>query len=158
MNKSLWILPAHYQKTNARNANKKRAQPERSLQVRVATMLAWMLPPEVPWTAISPGVVNPSDRAKAARMGARLKAQGLHAGWPDLALIFHGRFVGIELKAGSSLSPVQRAVHQQITIAGGVVRTCRSEEEVVEFLDVLGVPRRNVRLSPAERASAVTQL
>lgn len=149
----LWSKPAHYRKTNTQSANKKRAQPERSLQIRVATMLSWMLPPEVPWTAISPGVINPADREKAARMGARLKAAGLHAGWPDLMLIVKGRFVGIELKASTYLSPIQKQVHAQIVAAGGVVRVCKSEEDVIAFLDVLGVPRNKVRLSPAERAS-----
>lgn len=72
-----------------------------------------------------------------------LKAMGVHAGWPDLMLVFKGRPVFIEMKAKTgALSPAQKAVHQSITVAGGVVTTCRSIDEVKAFLEVCGIPMR----------------
>ena len=142
--KSLWALPARFPKKRASSGPRK--QPERSLQIRVATMLTWMLPPEVPWTAIGHG-------GGGERRGQILKRMGVKPGWMDIILVFRGRFIGIELKSGTYLSEPQKLVHTQIVAAGGVVRVCKSEEEVVEFLEVLGVPLNPVRLSPADRAS-----
>lgn len=150
----LWSLPKGVRKRSVRQPGQRNKKTEHSLQVRVATMLAWMLPPEVPWTSIAHGVFIPGKLGE--RIGGQLKAAGLHRGWPDLHFIWRGRACYIELKAGTSLSPEQRAVHQQITVAGGVVRVCKNEEDVIDFLDVLGVPRNQVRLSPAERASGLT--
>ena len=150
----LWSLPAGYKSKKSRTSSTPRKQPERSLQTRIATMLSWMLPPEVPWTSIAHGVYVSGDPKQAARMGARLKAAGLHAGWPDLMLIFKSRPIFIEIKAGTYLSQPQKLVHTQIVAAGGIVRVCRSEDDVVELLEALGVPLR-ARLSPAERASAI---
>lgn len=147
----LWSLPADLKRKTA-TPGKKRAQPEHSLQVRVAAMLSWMLPPDVPWTSIAHGVFIPGDRLKAIQAGARLKAMGLHRGWPDIHFIFKGRACYMELKAGQGRSPEQKQVHADITAAGGVVRVCKSEEEVVDFLTILGVPMQ-ARLSPADRAS-----
>ncbi len=51
--------------------------------------------------------------------------------------------VGIELKAGrGGVSPAQRETHDAITLAGGVVTTCRSLDEVMDLLATLGVPSR----------------
>ncbi len=68
---------------------------------------------------------------------------GLRAGTPDFVLCWRGRLIGIELKAGRGrLSPAQRETHDAITLAGGVVTTCRTLDEVAAFLVTLGVPRR----------------
>ena len=148
----MFILPAHMPRKRAASGIKRKT-PERSLQKRIATMLTWMLPQSVPWTAIAHGVFIPGDRDQAARIGANLKAQGLHRGWPDIHFIWKSKACYIELKAGSALSKAQKDVHPQIVSAGGVVRVCRSEEDVVDFLTMLGVPLQ-ARLTPAERAVA----
>lgn len=149
----LWSLPARMPKKR-QSTGAPRKQPERSLQTRVATMLSWMLPPEVPWSSIAHGVYIPGDENVAKRIGARLKASGLHRGWPDLILLWRGQSAFIEMKSKSgSLSPEQREVHAKIKLAGGVVRVCKSEDEVVAFLADLGIEMR-ARLSPAERAMA----
>ncbi len=68
---------------------------------------------------------------------------GLRAGTPDFVLCWKGRLVGIELKAGRGrLSPPQREAHDAIALAGGVVTTCRTLNEVAAFLATLGVPSR----------------
>ena len=68
---------------------------------------------------------------------------GLKAGTPDVVMCWKGRMVGIELKAGRGrLSPAQIETHDAITLAGGVVTTCRTLDEVMDLLATLGVPSR----------------
>ena len=68
---------------------------------------------------------------------------GLRAGTPDIVMCWKGRLVGIELKAGRGrVSPSQIETHDAITLAGGVVTTCRSLDDVAAFLAMLGVPSR----------------
>ena len=53
------------------------------------------------------------------------------------------RIVGIKLKAGRGrLSPAQLETHEAITLAGVVVMTCCSLDDVAAFLATLGVPSR----------------
>ncbi len=68
---------------------------------------------------------------------------GLKAGTPDLVMCWKGRLVGIELKAGRGrLSPAQVETHEAITLAGGIVTTCCSLDDVAAFLATLGVASR----------------
>ncbi len=72
---------------------------------------------------------------------------GLKAGTPDIVMCWRGRLVGIELKAGRGrLSLAQIETHDAIILAGGVVTTCRSLDEVAAFLATLGVPSRAMAL------------
>ena len=41
-----------------------------------------------------------------------------------------------------TLSPAQIETHEAITLAGGVVTTCRTLDEVMDLLATLGVPSR----------------
>lgn len=132
--KSLWILPAGYAK-KPRQAGVRRSHPEQSLQTHVAELLSWLLPPEVPWSAIGHG-------GGGKIRGMILKGMGVHAGWPDLVLIHRGRGCFIELKAGSSLSPAQKSVHEALRTAGAWVAVCRSIDEVRETLDAWSIPTR----------------
>ena len=113
---------------------------EQSLQRIVAEYLAWCVPapPSGPWwTAVNP---IPAKSRTAAGIS---KAMGLRAGTPDIVLCWNGRLVGIELKAGRGrLSPAQREAHDAITLAGAVVTTCRTLDDVAAFLATLGVPSR----------------
>lgn len=111
-------------------------RPEQALQKAVTEYLGWVLPPDVPWTAIGHG-------GGGAARGAILKGMGVKPGWPDLHLIWRGRACYIELKAGQALSPAQKAVHASIVAAGGVVAICHSIDQVQDILDVWGVPTRD---------------
>ncbi len=47
------------------------------------------------------------------------------------------------LKTGRNrLSPAQIETHDAITLAGGIVTTCHSLDDVATFLATLGVPNR----------------
>lgn len=114
-------------------------RPEQALQIAVARYLAATLPrppigPE--WFSIENGF----KRTKAeAGIG---KAMGRKAGVPDLCLVWKGRAIFIELKAPGSgkLTPIQTAMHQRLTMVGAVVATCRSLDEVADFLSTTGIP------------------
>ena len=59
------------------------------------------------------------------------------------AVLGEKRSLGIELKAERGrLSDPQIETHEAITLAGGVVTTCRSLDDVAAFLATLGVPCR----------------
>ncbi len=80
---------------------------------------------------------------------------GLRAGTPDFVLCWRGRLVGIELKAGRGrVSPAQLEAHDAITLAGGVVTTCRTLDEVAALLATLGVPSRVGAVMPAPLTQA----
>jgi hypothetical protein len=55
-------------------------------------------------------------------------------GWPDICLIDHGRFVGIEVKAEKGrLSPEQEELGSEIEKHGGVYIVARSIDDVQAF-------------------------
>ncbi len=58
-------------------------------------------------------------------------------------MCWKARLVGIELTPERGrLSPAQCETHYAITLAGGVVTTCRSLDDVAAFLATLGVHSR----------------
>ncbi len=119
---------------------------EQSLQRTVADYLALCVPapPSGPWWT----AVNPIPAKSRAAAGIS-KAMGLRAGTPDIVMCWKGRLVGIELKAGRGrLSPAQLETHDAITLAGGVVTTCRTLDDVTAFLATLGVPSRTSVVMP----------
>lgn len=108
------------------------------------TMVEWLhrcvpLPPLGPfWTA-----VNASPVKLTERQAANQKRMGQKAGIPDLIFCWRGQFVGAEVKPPKRyLSKVQRKVHPEIILAGGVVTTVHSIDELQAFLLGLGVPIR----------------
>ena len=113
---------------------------EQSLQRTVAHYLALCVPapPSGPWWT----AVNPIPAKSRAAAGIS-KAMGLKAGTPDIVLCWKGRLVGVELKAGRGrLARAQRETHDAISLAGCVMTTCRTLDEVMDLLAALGVPSR----------------
>ncbi len=125
---------------------------EQSLQRTVADYLALCVPapPSGPWWT----AVNPIPAKSRAAAGIS-KAMGLRAGTPDIVMCWKGRLVGIELKTGRGrVSSAQLEAHDAITLAGGVVTTCRSLDEVAALLATLGVPSRVGAVMPAPLTQA----
>jgi len=118
----------------------RRAAPEHQLHKAVAEYLALVLTPKnVPWTTVGHGYRGGNNIYRIV-MGKKLKAAGLQPGWPDIQIIApNGRYIGIELKAESSLSPAQKKVHKEIRATGGMVKVCRSLEDVWEVLSLFPV-------------------
>ena len=70
------------------------------------------------------------------------RSLGVRAGVPDLLIVHKGRLIGVELKTGSrKLTPVQEEMHRRLVLAGAVVTTVRSLEELQDFLSQI-VPLR----------------
>ena len=60
---------------------------------------------------------------------------GVKAGIPDLLIVHRGRLIAVELKVPNGrLSPAQRDMHQRLALAGAVVTTCTSLDELAGFL------------------------
>ena len=113
-----------------------RTNPEARLHRAVATYLTFALPKDAVWTTF------PAGGGGTVR-GAQLKARGLLAGWPDVQIIYRGKFYGIELKAAQGrLSPEQRACADAVIMAGGYYETIRSIEELQDWLKLVGFPLR----------------
>lgn len=112
---------------------------ELSLHKTVAQFLALALPDDAAWTTFPAG-------GGGHMRGKILKGAGLKAGWPDIQVIYRGRYFGIELKARKGvLSDKQKSAHLEILDAGGAVCTARSVDEVEDFLRFNDVPLRVVR-------------
>jgi hypothetical protein len=135
-------LPAHMTTRKRAPSTKPRQHPEQDLQMKVAAFFRKHIDRSaVPWTAIGHGVYFTRNQEEARRRGKKLKDMGVNPGWPDLHLIHNRRSCYIELKSEKgTLSEAQREVQTAITLAGGVWATCRSLDDVLNILEVWGVP------------------
>jgi len=96
---------------------------EKDLQASIFDFFAWALPEGCVAFCIPNG-----DRQMT-------RAPGALSGVPDICLVYRGRPIFIELKTKRGVVPDhQIAVHDRLTLAGAVVKVCRSLEDVVQFL------------------------
>ena len=112
--------------------------PEEDLQKAVVQLLGIALPASAMfWT-------TPNQRGTRKRWENQLlKAMGVLAGFPDLAILWRSRLYLIELKApGGALSPAQKALHVRLGLAGAKVWVCFSIEQVIERLELWEIPLR----------------
>jgi len=114
-----------------------RAQPELRLQISVKQFLTVALPPSIEWTANAAGVHVTMHTAN------KMKASGVRRGWPDLQFLFpDGVTRFIELKAGASLSPEQKAFRDRCE-PHGIWALCRSVDDVANALTGWGAKLRS---------------
>lgn len=107
-------------------------RPEDALQRTVCALFDQALPDDAVYFAIP----NGGGRSKVE--AAIFKATGVKAGIPDLCVIWKERAFFIELKAkGKYLSSAQRDMHTRLAAAKCAVRTCRSVDEVSEFMTMV---------------------
>lgn len=113
---------------------------EEQIQAAVAAYLDAALPDDAVWWH------TPNGGHRHPAVAAKLKWQGVKKGVPDVAIIWRGRAIFIELKAhGGRLSPDQLDMHSDLTVARAVVLPiARSVEEVEAFLRTLGMPLRGM--------------
>lgn len=130
--------------------------PEQDLHEAVAKAMTFLVLPPAEWTCFPAGSVP-----LPARYTAKLYRMGLKRAWPDIQLIYNGRFHGIELKRdGASLSRTrivrtpsggvreligQVEMHPRLERAGALVAVCRSVDEVVDQLAAWEIPMRGHR-------------
>lgn len=114
------------------------ASPELELHRAVSAALDLVLAGGAWWTSIEHSYAG-------IRQGARRKSIGVKRGIPDVLVVAGGRALWVELKSPrGSLTPDQKAVHEQLRDAGGEVAVCRSVEQVLDALRSWGVPMREV--------------
>ncbi|RMD95095.1 MAG: VRR-NUC domain-containing protein [Alphaproteobacteria bacterium] len=68
--------------------------------------------------------------------GARRRALGVAAGWPDLVVVVPGRppwFFEVKTRRGR-LSPAQAEMHERLRALGCRVATVRSADEAIEVV------------------------
>ena len=119
-----------------KRARPKRQHPEANLHRAVAQYLTLALPVDAVWTTFPAG-------GGGKIRGGRLKAVGLRPGWPDVQILYRGKFYGPELKSRDGRrSPEQIACGNAIMDAGGYYEIIRSVDELHDWLRMLGVPLR----------------
>ncbi len=86
----------------------------------------------------------PNGGARDAVTGARMKAEGVKAGVPDLFLPvarcgYHGLFVEMKRRDGGKVSPAQRLWIERLTEQGYLVAVCHgrdaAERVIVTYLE-----------------------
>jgi hypothetical protein len=106
-----------------------------------AEFLDWALPSNAYHTAVDAG----AHSSRGA--GAKAKARGVKAGFPDHLIFYAGRLIAIEFKtAAGKVSPAQHECHARLRLNGVLVYVCRSVESLRLALEEAGVPLR-ARLS-----------
>lgn len=109
---------------------------EDNLHTQIARVLRAILPASVVWTSTE-------NRHNGVREGARRKARGCRAGWPDMQFGHAGRTIFVELKHGKNgASKDQRDLHEELREQGFPVAVCRSLDDVVAFLKENEFPMR----------------
>jgi hypothetical protein len=126
---------AFHQITCAR-PRRRRAQPERVLQVALCQYLTWRATAGTWWTHF------PAGGRRSRVTGAILKGMGTKPGVPDLLLVNSGKLFGLELKSGrGQLSDAQRQTHQHLRDAGATIGTAGTLDEALNLLTEWGVLR-----------------
>lgn len=109
-----------------------RNRPEQELQIQVCRFLDVALPEDAVYFAIPNGFKRTKVEAGVA------KITGQKAGVSDLCIIHRSRPIFIELKAPKGrLSEAQAHMQASLMLAGALVQTCRSLEDVEGFLSMV---------------------
>lgn len=80
----------------------------------------------------------PNEGRRTAANGARLKCEGMKAGYPDIALNyprggFGGMFIEMKRRGGGRKTPEQKTWIRQLNEAGNAAAFCYGMEEAWEF-------------------------
>lgn len=121
-----------------RNMGKKRGNPEHKIQVALCDYLAFAAKPDIHYFAIP----NQSNRHIAN--AARMKAEGVRAGSPDMCFLLPGGRVGwLEMKApNGSLSPEQKLFRGRAQNLDHYWAMARSVDEALVALTQWGVLKK----------------
>jgi len=107
-------------------------QSEEWIHQQIVNYLRWALPPDA--------VLHHSANESRGSIGwhAKRVRLGMRAGWPDLEIIYRGKFIGLEVKTRlGRVSTKQKRCHKDIMLAGGAVCVVRSLDQTIDFLTQL---------------------
>ena len=105
----------------------------------VARYLDVALPADAVWWH------TPNGGKRTRAEAGKFKAMGVRAGFPDIAILWNGKLLVIELKAPgrpTRISDAQHAMSDRLIAAGATWRCVTCLESVALILDMLGVPVR----------------
>ena len=112
------------------------ARPELAFHFVAAAYLEYALPPGTQWTSVDAGDVKLTPKKAADR-----KRRGIKPGWPDIQVVWRGRFIGIELKAPKGrVRATQTEVGLALIECGAHWFSARSIEDIEAGLRSQGVP------------------
>lgn len=121
-------------------ARPKRATPEADFQAKLIKEISKRCRPDVFVFHV------PNGGWRSATEGARLKAQGVVAGVPDLCILIEGRAHFLELKApGGSVSERQKFTMRRIRDAGAPTAIANTMEAAFEALTRWGAFKQEAR-------------
>jgi hypothetical protein len=107
---------------------------ENQIQQQLTRLLESYCRPDVTWFAV------PNGEWRFPKTAARLKAQGVRPGAPDLVLVIDGKFYGVEVKSEKGRSSeAQVAMGQLIERSGGNYIVCYGLISTVEYLSRISV-------------------
>jgi len=136
----------------------KRNNPEHQIQVAICELLSRALPKDALFFAVPNGgerrmFTDPKTGRKFNLQGKRLKDEGVVRGVSDLIILWAGRMICLEVKAGrGSQSDAQKEWEARATECGAVYRVVRSTDEVREFLTMV-IPTFKARLGESAKAA-----
>lgn len=116
-----------------------RQRPEEALHMAVARFLDVALPSDAVWWH------TPNGGKRTRVEAGKFKAMGVRAGFPDIAILWRGKLLLIELKAPgrpARLSPDQRTMSDRLERAGASWRCINSLDTLETIFYVVGIPLR----------------
>lgn len=124
------VAGANNRRRGPSKSGKPRGNPEHKIQVALCDYLALALRPELHFFAI------PNQSNRHIQNAAKMKAEGVRAGSPDICVMLaEGRVGWLEMKApDGSLSPAQKWFRDTALRLGHHWALARSVEEALEHL------------------------
>lgn len=127
-------------------ARKPRNNAEFRLQCALVQHIALAGRKDMWWSAL------PFGEFRSKRTAARLKAQGVRPGAPDLAFVCDGHFFGLEVKTRDGRqSPEQRRTEQEIRDGGGVYAVGYGLDDCLRWLIAWNILPEGYGYVPARR-------
>ena len=128
----------------------KRDNPEHRLQCACWRYACDVLPENADYASVETKMGYDNRHGALQR-----KAAGVRAGEPDARVVWQGRVLFIEFKAGAGVSAQQRIRHEQIRRARANVVVIRSVCELAIVFERFEIPLRFHAVTPATRDAAL---
>lgn len=104
------------------------------------TLFEWARRMEGRWPELKLLYHIPNEGKRNARTGARMKAEGLKTGVPDVCLPvargeYHGLYIELKRRKNSRVTPEQLEWIANLVAQGYVAAVCRGCDEAIELIE-----------------------
>lgn len=104
------------------------------------TLFEWARRMEGRWPELKLLYHIPNEGKRSARTGARMKAEGLRTGVPDVCLPVargdhHGLYIELKRRKNSRVTPEQLEWIADLVAQGYVAAVCRGCDEAIELIE-----------------------